>query len=149
MKLRKTFILILTLVMLSGLFTSVPVLAKEPVSTASVNESTHYIAPRYAYIIRASLSVIPSSSKTNYSLIVSCISDITSISGTLTLYKQNSSGNYEKKSSKNVRCAGNYMNTDSSFSSYGSGKYLLVFEGNVTGSNISEPITISAENSYK
>ena len=144
MKLRKTFILILTLVMLSGLFTSVPVLAKEPVSTASVNESTHYIAPRYAYIIRASLSVIPSSS-----LIVSCISDITSISGTLTLYKQNSSGNYEKKSSKNVRCAGNYMNTDSSFSSYGSGKYLLVFEGNVTGSNISEPITISAENSYR
>lgn len=148
MKLRKTFILTLTLVMLSGLFASVPVSAKEPVSAASADESTDYATPRYSYIIRASLSVIPSSSRTNYSLIVSCISDITSISGTLTLYKQDSSGNYEKKSSKNVRCAGNYMNTDSSFSSYGSGKYLLVFDGKVTGSNISESITISAENSY-
>lgn len=40
------------------------------------------------------------------------------------------------------------MNTDSSFSSYGSGNYLLVFDGNVTGNNISESITISAKNSY-
>ena len=148
MKLKKTLILALTLVMLCGLITSAPVLAKEPTPTALADENAGYIAPRYSYIIRASLSVIPSSSKTNYSLIVSCISDINSISGTLTLYKQDSSGNYEKKSSKNVRCSGSYMNTDSSFSSYGSGNYLLVFDGNVTGNNISESITISAKNSY-
>lgn len=148
MKLKKTLILALTLVMLSGLFTSVPVLAKDSLPAASSHENTSHITPRYSYIIRASLSVVPSSSKTSYYLTVSCISDINSISGTLTLYKQDSSGNYEKKSSKNVRCAGNLMNTDSSFSSYGSGNYLLVFDGKVTGNNISESITISAENSY-
>lgn len=111
-------------------------------------EASDHLSPRYNYIISTSLSVQPGSSKVSYNLKVFCISDITSISGTLTLYKKDSSGNYEKKASKTVRCSGNNLNTDGSFSSYGSGSYKLSFDGKVTGSNISEPVAISAENSY-
>ena len=143
MKFKKTIILSLTLAILVTAF--IPVSAKEPIAE---NAYSDYISPRYSYIINASLSVTPSSSQTNYKITVSAISKITSISGTLKLYKQNSSGKYEKKESQSVSCSGSRLNTTGSFSSYGSGNYRLTFDGKVAGSGISEPITISAENSY-
>ena len=136
MKFKKTIILSLTLAILAT--ASIPVSAKEPIAENAYSD----------YIINASLSVTPSSSQTNYKITVSAISKITSISGTLTLYKQNSSGKYEKKESQSVSCSGSRLNTTGSFSSYGLGNYRLTFDGKVAGAGSSEPITISAENSY-
>lgn len=138
----------LTLAVSAALSVSEPVFAQTLQPTDVSQETSNYVTPRYNYIISTSLSVQPGSSKVNYNLKVFCISDITSISGTLTLYKKNSSGNYEKKASKTVSCSGNTLNTDGSFSSYGSGSYQLTFSGKVTGNNISESVSISTENSY-
>lgn len=135
----------LTLAVSAALSVSEPVMAKTPQPAETSQEALASVSPRYNYIISTSLAVHPESSKVGYNLKVFCISDITSISGTLTLYKKNSEGNYEKKASKSVSCSGNNLNTESSFSSYGSGTYKLTFAGKVSGSNISESFTISAE----
>ena len=70
-----------------------------------------------------------SSSKISYTLVIDGTTDLKSVSGTMTLYKKNSSGIYEKKASKNLSLTGSTITKVGSFSSYGAGDYKVVFHG--------------------
>lgn len=129
-----------------------------PTSTAFANGYSDYSivsgsmsehpAPRYRYIIEAGIGIHPSASGTSYNLKIKGDSNVTSTSGTITLYKQSSSGSYTKIDSESIEESGSSFNKYGSLASNGSGKYKIEFVGRVYASDGSEPITINSYNSY-
>ena len=104
-----------------------------PTFNASINAEN--VSPRYRFIQSATIAVHPNKSETVYTLDISGIETVTSVSGTATLYKKNSSGNYVKIDSEEL-------------SFRGSGSYKIEFVGTVYTATGSESITISNTSSY-
>ena len=95
-------------------------------SVPASNHSESYISLRFAYIISASIKVNTSSSGVNYSVRVSSISEVTSISGTMTIYKDGSEI-YTKKLSANK----SKLRASGTIPTKGSGTYKITFSGTV------------------
>lgn len=106
-------------------------------------------SPYYLYLQSVDLSINPSSSEVGYVIFITGSSRLKSVSGTITLYKQNSSGSYEKKASRKHSFSGSFITEGYSFDSYGPGNYKITFDGiaySTTGGQ--ESFSISATNSY-
>lgn len=77
------------------------VFAEEKLNTTQMQENDYGIvetlSPRFTYIESADIGVYPSASGVTYSMNIWGISEVTGVSGTMTLYKQDTSGNYDKK----------------------------------------------------
>lgn len=107
------------------------------------------ITPYYQYIQSLDLMVEPGPSEITYNIDIDGIDILKSVKGTVTLYKRNSSGSYEKKTSRSHSFSGPRVTEGFSFSSYGAGEYKLTFKGtaySTTGS--SENFDITAYGSY-
>lgn len=148
MKLNKFASLAIVTALLTTSPLSVPAFAHETAHLETRTETARGITPRYAYVSSVFFAVDPSSSEVAYEIMIDGISDVTSISGTLTLYKENASGRFEKKASKSLRVSENYLESYGSFSSYGSGNYRLTFTGTIYTPHGSEAITLSTEDSF-
>ena len=99
--------------------------------------------PRYTYIVASNLDFSVSSSGVSYNLYIKGTSEVTKISGTLTLYKDNT-----YVSSKKVSENSNKIDTSGTLTASGRGSYKLVFSGTVNTKNGSESITLSETDSY-
>lgn len=119
-----------------------------PVLAQEVCTEEQGITPRYNYIQMASIGIDPSDSGSSYMLIVRGISSVTSISGKVTVYKKNFWGNYKEIDSEDVSEKGSKMEKFGNLSSDGAGDYKIEFVGTVYVGGGSEPIAISATNSY-
>lgn len=104
--------------------------------------------PRYSYIQDASIAIIPSSQEIVYTVMVSGSSYVTSIAGTVVIYKKNSSGEYEQVYSQYLKANSRRLFASDSTSSRGSGDYKITFSGTVYADDGSEPIEMEMENSY-
>lgn len=107
------------------------------------------VTPYYLYIQELKLSFTPGASKIPYTISLEGTSKFKSISGTATLYKQNSAGTYEKKEANTHTLSGKSFIKTFSFSSYGTGNYKIIFKGtaySTTGGQ--ESFTITETNSY-
>lgn len=107
------------------------------------------ITPYYLYIQSLDLMVEPGPSEVTYNIDIDGIDILDSVTGTVTLYKQNSSGSYVKKTSRSHSFSGPRVTEGFSFSSYGAGEYKLTFKGtaySTTGG--SEKFNITAYGSY-
>ena len=82
-----------------------------PTFNASINAEN--VSPRYRFIQSATIAVHPNKSETVYTLDISGIETVTSISGTATLHKQNSSGNYVKIDSEKLSFRGSSVDRKS------------------------------------
>lgn len=104
------------------------------------------ISPRYKYIMMANISL--DASDGSYELYIDAISDVTKITGTLTLYKLNSSSQWVKVDSTAVKEYNYEIDLVDSLNNDGPGRYKLTFSGRVYAGTASEPITISIKDSY-
>lgn len=148
MKLKKLASLAIVTTLITTTPFSVQVFAQKPVCIETRTENAKVITPRYTYVSSVFFAVDPSSSKVAYEIMIDGISDVTSISGTLVLYKENSAGRFEQKVSKSLRTSSDKLESYGSFSSYGKGNYRLTFTGTVYANGGSEPISLSTEDSY-
>lgn len=117
-----------------------------PTFNASINAEN--VSPRYRFIQSATIAVHPNKSETVYTLDISGIETVTSVSGTATLYKKNSSGNYVKIDSEELSFRGSSVSYKGDLTSSGSGSYKIEFVGTVYTATGSESITISNTSSY-
>jgi hypothetical protein len=128
------------------------VFAEEKLNTTQMQENDYGIvetlSPRFTYIESADIGVYPSASGVTYSMNIWGISEVTGVSGTMTLYKQDTSGNYDKKDSEYISLKGNEFQYEGSFKSYGPGNYKLEFSGTVHAKSGSESVTFRNYNSY-
>jgi phage baseplate assembly protein gpV len=146
-------LLAVSLVVSSLAMTPVTVLAAQTVAIAE--PSTLYekddktISPRYTYVDFLDAGVYPSSSKVEYEMTLEG-GDLRSFSGTVVLYKQLSSGTYQKIKSENLNIAAinGTVTHSGSASSQGSGKYRVTYSGTAYCGRGSEPVQITVENSY-
>lgn len=124
------------------------VLAKEVCEEACECEEEQMVTPRYNYIQMASIGINPSNDGSSYMLIIKGTSSVTSISGTVTVYKKNFWGNYKEVDSEAVKENASSLERYGNLSSDGAGDYKIEFIGTVYAGSSSEPITIDATNSY-
>lgn len=128
---------------------SLPTYAKGTAMTLSLeNSESNSVAPRYTYITSADIGVYPSSSKTTYQLNIFGVSSVTSVSGTVTLYKYSSTGSYVKVDSEKLNLKGSTILHTGYLKSSGSGKYKLEFKGTVNSNAGSESVTFRTYGSY-
>ena len=113
-----------------------------PTFNASINAEN--VSPRYRFIQSATIAVHPNKSETVYTLDISGIETVTSVSGTATLYKKNSSGNYVKIDSEELSFRGSSVSYKGHLTSSGSGSYKIEFVGTVYTATGSESITSKA-----
>ena len=112
----------------------IQVFAQDNLNTTTKNS----ITPRYTYVTSSNIEVSVSSSGASYSLYIKGTSEVTKISGTLTLYKDD-----KYVSSKRISENSNKVDTSGTLTASGRGSYELIFNGTVSTRNGSEPITIS------
>lgn len=105
-------------------------------------------SPRYNYIQSAEIGVNPSDLGSSYVLSVTGFPSVTRTTGTLTVYKQNSSGSYTKIDSESIDESGSSFTKYGTLASSGPGKYKIQFTGRVYTPEGSESITISGYDSY-
>lgn len=119
-------------------------------TNSSTSTSNVFEAPqaRFRYTIAARLSFDVDSNGAYYEVDIEGISEVTKISGTVTLYKQNSSGSYVKVRSKSLSASSNTLDVFGSFPVTGSGNYKATFKGKVYAPGGSEPINLSVTASY-
>lgn len=112
-------------------------------------EDDKTISPRYAYVDLLTAGVFPSSSKVEYEMLLKG-DDLRSFSGTVVLYKQLSSGAYQKIKSEslNINAVNGKVTHSGSISSQGSGKYRVTYSGTAYFGKGSESVEITTENSY-
>lgn len=104
--------------------------------------------PRFSYTIMANLSLDVNSSGAHYNVDIEGISSVTKISGTVTLYKENSSGSYVKVKSKAISGNSNTLDVYGSFPVSGSGNYKATFTGKVYAPGGHDQINLSITDSY-
>lgn len=113
-----------------------------------ISENEGEINPRFSYIQSADIGVYPSKSETSYSMNIYGISEVTSVTGTMTLYKKTTAGKYEEVESEELDLKGSTIRHKGKFKSYGSGEYKLEFSGTVHAKSGSETVTFRHLNSY-
>lgn len=140
MKLKKT----ISLGLAAMLFATSPctIWASE-YSALAADDTTLLVSPRYAYIMSGDIMVDPSSSGINYSVRVTGISKVTSISGTMTIYKDGTQI-YTKK----LSASKSELRASGTIPTKGSGNYKITFSGTVYTAEGSEPIDMDMEDSY-
>ncbi|MDE7322419.1 MAG: hypothetical protein K2N73_06740 [Lachnospiraceae bacterium] len=106
------------------------------------------INPRFTYVQSADIGVYPSDAEVAYDMYIRGISEVTGVSGTMTLYKKKANGDFEEKESTEVNLSGSKVRCSGSFKSYGQGEYKLVFSGTVHAKSGSESVTFRNFNSY-
>lgn len=114
----------------------------------SAEDNYKDINPRYSYIQSADIGVYPSNAETSYSMNIRGISEVTSVTGTMTLYKKTAEGNYKEVASEELDLSGPTIRYKGKFKSYGSGDYKLEFTGTVHAKSGSETVTFRHLNSY-
>lgn len=107
------------------------------------DDSAFLISPRFAYIMSADIKVDPSSNGVNYSVRVSGISKVTSISGTMIIYKDDS-----QIYTKNLSTNSSTLRASGTIPTKGPGNYKITFSGTVYTETGSEPIDMDMEDSY-
>lgn len=107
------------------------------------DDSTFFVSPRFAYIVSADIKVDPSSSGVNYSVRVSGIDEVTSISGKMTIDKDGS-----QIYTKNLSTSKSELRASGTIPTKGPGNYKIVFSGTVYTKTGSEPIDMDMEDSY-
>ncbi len=117
-----------------------------PTFTASIDAEN--VSPRNRYIQSATITVHPNKSETVYTLDISGIETVTSVSGTATLYKENSSGNYVKIDSEKLSFRGSTVDYTGHLASSGSGSYKIEFVGTIYTTTGNEPVTFHNFGSY-
>lgn len=147
MKLKKVIATTLLAVVLTTTASSSFKTFAKDINPANLQSNLKKVDPRYQYIRSASLIIDLNSSGADYNLNIICISEVTSISGTITLYKKNSSGIYESVDYERINESGNSIDITSSLSTNGAGAYKLEFSGRVYTNSGSEPIRISKTDS--
>jgi len=111
--------------------------------TPIVDNAASSISPRFAYIIDAAILVDPSSSGVDYSVRVSGIDEVTSISGKMTIYKDGTS-----IYTKNLSAKKSELRVSGTIPTKGPGTYKITFSGTVYTATGSEPIDMDMEDSY-
>ena len=107
------------------------------------NNTASFISPRFAYIEDAAIKVNPSSSGVDYSVRVSGIDTVTSISGKMTIYKDGTS-----IYTKNLSAKKSELRVSGTSPTKGPGTYKITFSGTVYTATGSEPIDMDMEDSY-
>ena len=127
-----------------------PVSAGNDVLLIGENTDEYFekVSPRYSYIQSADIGVYPSKSETSFSMNIYGISEVTGVTGTMTLYKKTASGKYEEVESEALDLSGSTIRYKGTFQSYGSGEYKLEFSGTVHAKSGSETVTFRHLNSY-
>ena len=97
---------------------------------------------RYSYVQSATIAVSPSSTKVSYLVNISGSLSVTSITGTMTIYK-GTIPIYNLPLN-----SGRLMYESGEINSFGSGSYRITFSGTVTSTHGSEPLEIESTNSY-
>lgn len=133
MKLKKILFLGLALTLLVLSPNKLTVWAKTP----------DIISPCYTYTQRISVDIMPSESEIAYNVRVEGAINVTSISGTMTIYKNNVKI-YSTQLSSDERV----LDVNDSITSYGSGTYKIIFNGNVYTASGSEHVYNQASSSY-
>lgn len=101
-------------------------------------------SPRFTYISDAAITM----SSSSIAVMVEGYAEVSKISGTLTLYRINTSGGSTKVNSWNLSVSGAMLNVSKSVS-LGNGNFKAVFSGKVTTkNNKSENITIDVNRSF-
>lgn len=113
------------------------------------SEDSQKASPRYLYIQRANISVHPATDETVYLLYIKGTSDVTSISGTATLYKKNASGNYVKIDSEKLSFKGSTVDYKGYLASNGSGDYMIEFVATIYTNSGNESVTFQNSASLK
>lgn len=114
----------------------------------STEDNYKDISPRYSYIQSADIGVYPNKTETPYSMNIRGTSEVTSVTGTMTLYKKTAAGTYEEVESEELNLTGSNIRHKGKFKSYGSGDYKLEFSGTVHAKSGSETVTFRHLNSY-
>lgn len=114
----------------------------------SQSSAQELVQPRYKYTIMAQLTLNVGSSGADYNLYISGISEVTKITGTVTVYKKSPSGSYVKIDSENITYHTNSVDLDSYLSVDGPGAYKATFKGKVYGPSGYDSISLSVNDSY-
>ena len=117
-----------------------------PTFNASINAEN--VSPRYRFIQSATIAVHPNKSETVYTLDISGIETVTSVSGTATLYKKNSSGNYVKIDSEELSFRGSSVSYKGHLTSCRSRMSKIEFLATLYPATRSEPLTTPHTLSY-
>lgn len=120
-------------------------------STNPVNITTDSLVapqPRFSFTIMANLSLDVNNSGASYNVDIEGISSVTKISGTITLYKKNTSGSYVKLKSKTISGNSSTLDVIGSFPVSGPGNYKATFKGKVYAPGGYDPISLSITDSY-
>lgn len=138
MKLRKLMVipamaLVLVLPMEAAAATAAPYV--------SVRDS---LAPRYTYISDAFIGISPTDTGVTVATSVSGYSEVTKITGTMTLYRMNNNGGKTKVKSWSLSTKGSELYESRSVS-VSSGTYLVTFSGKVFAGSDSESIFLDVE----
>lgn len=108
-----------------------------------IKEASFSDSSKYTYVQSTVISVDPSSSGVGYSVAIFGNNQVTSISGTITIYK-GSTSIYSTPVSSNKR----YLVTSDTIPTQGSGTYKVKFVGTVYATGGSEPLEIEHTDSY-
>ena len=137
---------------LASTISTFPVYAhSSPVNSSLISHySRDNITPYYLFVQDARLTFTRNDSETTYRIAINGTSDLEYVSGTVTLYKKNSSGTYERKSSQKHTFIGQSINESDSFNSYGKGSYKIVFSGTAYARNgLTESLDFELEQTYE
>lgn len=97
---------------------------------------------QYSYVQSATIAISPSSTKVSYLVNISGSLSVTSITGTMTIYK----GTIPIYNLPLT--SGRLMYETGDINSFGSGSYRITFSGTVTSTHGSETLEIESTNSY-
>ncbi|MCI9536613.1 MAG: hypothetical protein HFG53_17845 [Lachnospiraceae bacterium] len=109
----------------------------------TTDNSVSLVSPRFAYIMDGAILVNPGSSGVDYSVRVSGIDEITSISGKMTIYKDGTS-----IYTRNLSTSKSELRVTGTISTKGPGTYKITFSGTVKTASRSETIDMDMEDSY-
>lgn len=104
------------------------------------------LTPRYQSICTIGINASPGTSQVTYKLLVDGI-NADSLSGTISLYKKNSSGNYIKTDAEKINLQGPFLfySYNSYFQLDGKGEYKISFSGFAYANGESERINDSTK----
>ena len=109
----------------------------------TTDNSVSLVSPRFAYIMDGAILVNPSSSGVDYSVRVSGIDEVTSISGKMTIYKDGTS-----IYTRNLSTSKSELRVTGTIPTKGPGTYKITFSGTVKTASGSETIDMDMEDSY-
>ncbi|WP_077612803.1 hypothetical protein [Clostridium sp. Marseille-P2415] len=120
-------------------------LAASTSATPAEEDSSMYqiIMPQFVYTNDTHLALDLSGNSATCLVKIVGYENVTKISGTMTLYKQQSNGSKTKISSWSLSSNGKILQSEKNASLSGSGKYVLTFSGKVYAGSKSETVSLT------